>query len=146
MHRRLLTYAASIAALLATTGFSLLAYANADTPPAQPAGLVDWATVAMGMGSVIIMLLGGILVHVNTQITRLSDQLWKRVVEAEQQIESLHKTLLREYHTKDDLREMLNITLRPLMEKLTRLGGDMDAVYRELLRTSKRKGDSDEHS
>ena len=127
-------------------GFSVLAYAGQNTEVNIPSGYVDWATVAFGMGSIILTLVTGILIHVNSQITKLSDTLWKRVVDNEQQLETLHKTLLREYHTKADLREVLNITMQPLMEKLTSLSGDMDAVYRELLRTNKRSGDSHEHS
>lgn len=136
-------------AILFTTlslfGFSILAYASQDVEVVRPAGYVDWSTVAMAMGSIILTLVGGIVIHVNSQITKLSDQLWKRMVEAEQQIESLHKTLLREYHTKEDLREMLNIMLRPVVEKLTILTSDMDAVYRELLRSNKRRGDSNDN-
>lgn len=136
----------SISSLLIALGifsFSVLAYAGQDS---DKQGYVDWSTVAIGMASIVLTLVGGIVIHVNSQITRLSDQLWKRMVEAEQQIESLHKTLLREYHTKEDLREMLNIMLRPVVEKLTILTSDMDAVYRELLRTNKRRGESNDHS
>lgn len=131
--------------VLGIFGFSMLAYASQEAPP-QPAGYVDWSTVAIGMASIVLTLVGGIVIHMNTQFTKLSDQLWKRLVETEQQLESLHKTLLREYHTKEDLREMLNIMLRPVVEKLTILTSDMDAVYRELLRTNKRRGDGHDHS
>lgn len=137
---------ATLLFVLAFFGFSIVAYASQGQDNPTPPGYVDWSTVAIGMGSIALTLVGAIMIHVNSQITRLSDQLWKRMVEAEQQIESLHKTLLREYHTKDDLREMLSITLRPIMEKLTILTSDMDAVYRELLRTNKRRGDGHEHT
>lgn len=106
--------------------------------------LVDWATVASALGSILIGLLGWYIKHVNTQLNRLEDKLDKRLVVTEEQVGQLHKTLLREYHTKEDLREMLGITLRPLMDKLTSLSSDMDAVYRELLHANKQRGHNNE--
>lgn len=140
----------SISTLLTSLGifgFSVLAYASQEIQ-SQPPGYVDWSTVAMAMGSIILALVGGIVIHVNSQITKLSDQLWERMINAEQQIESLHKTLLREYHTKEDLREMFNIMLRPVVDKLIILTNDMAAVYRELIRNNnnKRRGDINEHT
>lgn len=133
----------SLLIALGIFGFSMLTYAGQD-PDKQ--GYVDWSTVAIGMASVVLTLVGGIVIHMNNQFTKLSDQLWKRLVDTEQQLESLHKTLLREYHTKEDLREMLNIMLRPIMEKLAILTNDTDAVYRELIRANKHRGDGNEHT
>lgn len=129
---------------LGSTGFALAqaGYIPDRTALLDQANFVDWATVASALAAVLLMLVGACLAHINNQITKLSDTLWARVVDNEQQLEILHKTLLREYYTKTELREMLNITIRPLMEKLTSLSGDMDAVYRELLRANKRSGDT----
>lgn len=123
--------------VLAQTGYT----PDRTTMPNQ-ANFVDWATVASALAAVLLLLVGACLAHINSQITKLSDTLWARVVDNEQQLETLHRTLLRDYHTKPELREMLSITMRPLMEKLTSLSGDMDAVYRELLRANKRSGDT----
>lgn len=139
--RRVITLCVLLA--LNLTG-AALAQSGYTQPTPTTSDFVDWVTVASALATVLLLLVGACLAHINSQITKLSDTLWERQVQTEQQLETLHKTLLREYHTKTDLREMLNITMQPLMEKLTSLSGDMDAVYRELLRSNKRSGDPHE--
>ena len=144
--RQSVTRLCAAAALVAMVITGSVLAQSGHNQPAPTSNFVDWATVAAAFGAILLLLAGVCLAHINSQITKLSDTLWERVVNNEQQLETLHKTLLREYHTKADLREVLNITMQPLMEKLTSLSGDMDAVYRELLRSNKRHGDSHERT
>ena len=136
----------SLVTLSVATSYAVAQANTTGVNQIDTSALVDWATVATALASVLLAVIGTYLVHINSQISQLSASLWQRVVETERQVEVLHKTLLKEYHTKEDLREVVGITLRPVLDKLTSLSSDMDAVYRELLRTNRAEGTRNEHT
>ena len=136
MRQRAVVLALTLVTLSVATGYAVAQANTTGVQQIDTSALVDWATVASALGAVLLAVIGAYLVHINSQLSQLSEALWQRVVQTERQIEELHKTLLKEYHTKEDLREVVAITLRPILDKLTSLSSDMDAVYRELLRTT----------
>lgn len=105
--------------ILAGVGILVLAYESRAQDVLTASSGPYWRDVAMGSIGVVMTLIGAYVA------------IWTRAVRRnEEEIRATRELVLRDYHSKPEIREVIEAAIRPLQQQLDYVSGQVDALHR----------------